>query len=80
MAIQVSSRPGFASALAGIRPLFTKKQPPINAIPIVNVTPNKIPFNITSPLNGKLGLGKKQFSFPENFDNLNAGDIAALHV
>ncbi|TAJ83083.1 MAG: type II toxin-antitoxin system Phd/YefM family antitoxin [Gallionellaceae bacterium] len=26
----------------------------------------------------KLGLGKKQFSFPEEFDSLNAGDIAAM--
>lgn len=26
----------------------------------------------------KLGLGKKQFTFPENFDTLNAGDIAAM--
>jgi prevent-host-death family protein len=26
----------------------------------------------------KLGLGKKQFSFPKEFDNLNAGDIAAM--
>lgn len=26
----------------------------------------------------KLGLGKKQFSFPEEFDSLNAGGIAAM--
>jgi prevent-host-death family protein len=26
----------------------------------------------------KLGLGKKNFTFPEQFDSLNAGDIAAM--
>lgn len=26
----------------------------------------------------KLGLGKKQFAFPENFDDLSAGDITAM--
>lgn len=26
----------------------------------------------------KLGLGKKMFTFPEQFDSLNAGDIAAM--
>ena len=26
----------------------------------------------------KLGLGKKNFTFPEQFDRLNAGDIAAM--
>jgi len=26
----------------------------------------------------KLGLGKKLFSFPAKFDNLNAGDIVAM--
>lgn len=26
----------------------------------------------------KLGLGKKIFTFPEQFDNLNADDIAAM--
>ncbi len=26
----------------------------------------------------KLGLGKKQFSFPEKFDDLSAGDIADM--
>ncbi|MGC2166806.1 MAG: type II toxin-antitoxin system Phd/YefM family antitoxin [Gallionella sp.] len=26
----------------------------------------------------KLGLGKKQFTFPSNFDNLNGGEITAM--
>lgn len=26
----------------------------------------------------KLGLGKKQFTFPENFDSLDAAEIAAM--
>lgn len=26
----------------------------------------------------KLGLGKKHFTFPTNFDNLNAGEITAM--
>jgi prevent-host-death family protein len=26
----------------------------------------------------KLGLGKKQFAFPENFGDLSAGDITAM--
>ncbi len=26
----------------------------------------------------KLGLGKKQFTFPKNFDNLNASEIAGM--
>lgn len=26
----------------------------------------------------KLGLGKRQFSFPEEFDNLHSGEIAAM--
>ncbi|EQD73904.1 type II toxin-antitoxin system Phd/YefM family antitoxin [Ferrovum myxofaciens] len=26
----------------------------------------------------KLGLGKKSFTFPENFDSLNAAEIAAM--
>ena len=26
----------------------------------------------------KLGLGKKHFTFPKNFDNLNAGEITAM--
>lgn len=31
-----------------------------------------------APQPRKLGLGKKRFSFPENFDNLDAGEIAAM--
>jgi prevent-host-death family protein len=26
----------------------------------------------------KLGLGKKKFTFPENFDSMNAAEIAAM--
>jgi prevent-host-death family protein len=32
----------------------------------------------TAPQPRKLGLGKKQFNFPENFDSLDAAEIAAM--
>jgi prevent-host-death family protein len=31
-----------------------------------------------APIPRKLGLGKKHFTFPTNFDNLNAGEITAM--
>lgn len=31
-----------------------------------------------APQPRKLGLGKKRFSFPENFDSLDVGEIAAM--
>ncbi|MBI5891017.1 MAG: type II toxin-antitoxin system Phd/YefM family antitoxin [Nitrosomonadales bacterium] len=31
-----------------------------------------------APKPRKLGLGKKRFTFPANFDNLNAGEITSM--
>jgi hypothetical protein len=36
------------------------------------------PWATTAPLPRKLGLGRQQFTFPENFDNSNAAEIAGM--
>lgn len=34
--------------------------------------------SLAVPKSRKLGLGKKHFTFPANFDNLNAGEITGM--
>lgn len=37
-----------------------------------------VSLSSVAPNPRKLGLGKKHFTFPENFDNLNAGEITGM--